>query len=175
MLSAIRGFPWEGLISEGARLRLNYKYLTSNVPTNLRFLSDLTLQISWCQFNNKWSFRTTKTTTARLRHHKEELRHIAHVHVEACYNTNTSMVPNCQEMLYFNSECSNLSFSPTSSLVLPPCHFAVYLTELWAVHPYRNDLLRGLEIQSARPQLFGEGLCHFMWNNKEWCRRPSSC
>lgn len=32
VLSAIRGFPRESLISTGARLRLNHKYLTSNVP-----------------------------------------------------------------------------------------------------------------------------------------------
>lgn len=37
-----------------------------------------------------------------------------------------------------------------------------------AAHPYRNDLLRDLKTLSAMPQLFGEGLHHFVWNNKVW-------
>lgn len=51
--------------------------------------------------------------------------------------------------------------------VLPFCHSAVCLTALWAAHPHRNDLLGDPEALSAMARLLGEGLCHFMWNNKE--------
>lgn len=36
-----------------------------------------------------------------------------------------------------------------------------------AAHPCRNDLLGDLEALSAMLRLFGEGLRHFVWNNKE--------
>ncbi len=120
----------------------------------------LYIEIKWLKviftFLQVWSFRNILFVFVQL---------------EDCWykqDPKLSKVSSLTESWSISTQHIPIYISPPHCVLSSPAVTLLSVLQCFrAAHPYRNDLLRDLEALSAMPVLFAEGLCHFMWNNKE--------